>query len=241
MILVSPKGAGNVGGVARLMGNFGFNDLRIVDPRCNLQSVECKQMSMQAYSIIQEAKIFQTLVEAQADLHQSVALSAKESEVERPRADIVQFAARYGEHFRPDEKVGFVFGREETGLRLEELAKCNWQVDIPTTNRMPSMNLASAVAVALSMLHYHQMREVKEEKSKAEVTWPTKSKEEIFFARLFQLLERLKFLNPQNPQHLLEDMRAIYHRARMDDRDLRILFGLLASFEETLEGKNKGL
>lgn len=232
LILVSPKGAANVGGVARLMGNFGLDTLRLVKPRCDLASVECKQMSMHGYSFIQKAKIFPTLAEAQQDMHFSIAFSARKTVADRPTFHVFECFQQLIQRCSEKDRMAFVFGREETGLRLHELSSCDWQVFIPTETENASLNLTSAVAVVLSIFFY-QTRFCAKTKS-ASIERPQKIQEELFFQKLFSLLERIKFQNPQNPEHLRDDLKAMYQRAEIRDRDLRILFGILSHIEKVL-------
>lgn len=232
VILVSPKGERNVGGVARLMGNFGFSDLRIVDPRCDLKDLEVKKMAMTSYDIIQNAKIYKNFEEAQADRTYSIALSGRDSDDHRPRFDLFQFGSQAAERLNPDDRVAVVFGREEWGLRLDELDRCNVVLEIPTTAEKTSMNLTSAVAVALSFF-FNRFREDRPA-LRGEFLHPVKTDEDLFFSRVWKILDRVKFINPQNPSLHLPDLRAMYNRADLSERDLRILFGILSGVESQI-------
>jgi TrmH family RNA methyltransferase len=249
LILISPKGASNVGGVARAMGNFGLSDLRIVKPRCNIRGLATKRMSMTAYPLIEKARIFSTFEEAQKDLTYSIALSGRlkdrEIPVGRPQDNLFHFAETFHSQFSRKDKIGLVFGREESGLRLAEINRCDQQIYIPTSEEMPSINLTSAVAITLGAFYFHSPKKAISKttlllkKNDSRLLRPEKGEEEIFFSRIHELLARVKFLNPQNPDHLLEDVRDMYHRARMSKRDLRILFGILRSIETTLDSYSK--
>src|SRR5947208_2244629 len=105
IILVSPRGERNVGGVARLMGNFELQDLRLVSPRCEWKSLEAKKMSMQSFSILQEARVFETLTEAQADLEYSIALSGRREDEHRPRLNLFQYMQRFPELVNANTKM----------------------------------------------------------------------------------------------------------------------------------------
>lgn len=231
VILVSPIGEINVGGVARAMGNFGFRDFRIVAPRFDLKSLDCKRMSMSSYDIMESAKIFSTLEEAQADRTLSVAFSGRVAEDDRPRASLFSFVKDLPHVLHPQDRPALVFGREEWGLKLEELDQCDHVLEIPTTEARTSINLASAVSIVLSYLFYVEAGEI-QKKSGREFVRPPKTHEEVFFKRIQCLVEQTTFTNPQNPLQNLEDLRAIYHRAQPSERDLRILFGILSGVEE---------
>ena len=232
LVLVSPKGAANVGGIARAMGNFGFYDLRIVEPRCDLKSLECKQMAMRSYDLIERATIFESLEAARADLEFCVAFCGRRPDDYRAHTPLPEFLSRVEPRLESYRNLGLVFGREEWGLRLEEIDACDWRVEIETTEDMPSLNLTSATAVVLSRLFESFGRKMPrlslvEEK-------PLKHQEDLFFERLLQLMDAVEFTNPQNPNSHMSDLRAMFHRADLSDRDLRILFGILSGIERKL-------
>ncbi len=236
IVLVSPKGALNVGGIARLMTNFGLKDLRLVDPRCDLRSVDCKQMAMHGFDLVQNAKIFPSFEEAVADKKVVIALSGRDVTDPRPQSDLYEIQDKVFPTIQPDESIALVFGREEIGLKLEELCHCHWQIQIPTFPDWTSINLTSAVAMTLSWFFQTQRAQGQSPKSIESVVRerPTHAQKAKFFDRLFDFLNRTKFLNPENPMHLRDDVWGIMHRADLDERELRILFGILVAFDQAL-------
>jgi TrmH family RNA methyltransferase len=233
IILVSPKGERNLGGVARVMGNFGFEDLRIVAPRCEVRGLECKKMAMTSFDIIEKAQIFDTFAEAQADRTYTIALSGRRAEDDRPRVDLFKFIEDVPSLLHVDDRVALVFGREEWGLRLEELDRCNAVVEIPTRGERKSINLTSAAAITLS-LFFNRCSAIENPASRREFIRPDKPNVDLFFERIYKILDRVKFINPQNPSHHLEDLRAMFNRSDLSERDLRILFGILSGVESQL-------
>lgn len=230
VILMEPKGARNIGGIARLMMNFGYDDLRIVNPRCEINSQEGRQMAMRAKPILLSAKVFSSLDEAQADVNYSIALSDSQVHRQRPHADLWRFCQNLGDYIEPtQDKVAFVFGREESGLGLDEITRCQLTLHIPTHNEFTSLNLTSAAAVVLSA--YYDKTKVQEYSVKRRQikSRPPKANETEFFKALEQLLDRVQFINPQNPQHIIQEIKAIYHRADPNAKELRILFGMLSN------------
>ena len=61
MILVEPKGALNVGSIARLCANFEVNELRIVSPKCDIFSLETKKMALKGQKFLHKCEIFNNL------------------------------------------------------------------------------------------------------------------------------------------------------------------------------------
>ena len=62
VVLVNPKTDGNVGAVARIMGNFGFKELWLVDP-CEITD-EARKRAKHANHILDEARVVDSLDEA---------------------------------------------------------------------------------------------------------------------------------------------------------------------------------
>ena len=58
IILVEPSGEINLGSVARLCKNFGIQELRLVNPRCDVKSVETRKMALKGIDLIKDKIIF---------------------------------------------------------------------------------------------------------------------------------------------------------------------------------------
>ena len=67
VVLVEPKGAGNIGSVARVMKNFGFGELRLVQPRASHLGAEARNMAVSAIDLLERAKVYENLALALAD------------------------------------------------------------------------------------------------------------------------------------------------------------------------------
>ncbi|RLF62628.1 MAG: RNA methyltransferase, partial [Thermoplasmata archaeon] len=152
VVLVEPKYSGNVGAVARVMMNFDFSNLYLVNP-CELDK-DCFSRAMHASSIIENAKIFDSFEKAIKDLDFLVATSsvATDSEKKHLRKAILveDFSKKILE---VDGRIGLIFGREDFGLYNSEIEKCDLLVKIPTSEKYPSLNLSHAVCITLYNLY----------------------------------------------------------------------------------------
>eukprot|EP01031_Cornospumella_fuschlensis_P033513 gene33513-40547_t len=150
IILVNPYLDQNVGSVARTMLNFGFTELRVVDPRCDIQSSSARALASGAEDILLNAKVYSTLKESIQDLSRVMATS------DRPRhmTQLIYSPRKAAEvAVSSVEKVGIVFGRERTGLNNEELALADSVVTVPTNSHFTSLNLAQAVNIMCYEVH----------------------------------------------------------------------------------------
>ena len=155
-VLCRPQGAMNVGGVARVMNNFGVTDLRIVTPEpsalappydaadgatdraehpASVRAVaplreEAHTFAVHADWLLRDALRCETAAEALADVTFVAATTA------RPRENLPIMEAREAATVLRDAagrgKIAVVFGNEATGLTNEELALANVGVMIAT-------------------------------------------------------------------------------------------------------------
>lgn len=131
------------------MANFGFNDLRIVNPF--MPSWEDAHAAIKAENIINNARLFSSLEEAVKDRNLVFALTCLDKRRAKIK-DIVPLPQingylnnNYGTFKNIDAAI--VFGQEKRGLTNEEISLSNAVINIPTAKEQPSMNLAQAVTV----------------------------------------------------------------------------------------------
>ena len=149
VVLVEPLYSGNVGSVARAMKNFGFNELVLVNP-CELDR-SARLMSVHAYDIIENAKIEFSFTDALKGSSMVAGMTGIPGKTENEHMRIPAFSPRELKEKLSGKSgtTSLVFGREDDGLRNEELQMCDIIVNIPTSPEYPSMNLSHAVAVVL--------------------------------------------------------------------------------------------
>ncbi len=142
IILVRPRDPNNIGACARAMANFGFNELRIVDPYAPVWQEAVSAVG--AHDILKQAQLCSTLDEALADTQFSLATTALRNRVIEQSIlflpDMKDFLQKY-----PSRRTAIVFGNEKSGLSGPDIARCNGALNIPTTTHQPSINLAQAV------------------------------------------------------------------------------------------------
>ena len=132
----------NIGACARAMKNFGLSELRIVSPRDGWPNPKADSMSVGAIDIIQNAKIYDNIESAIADIEYLYATTAIPRDMNKPHIMTNDLA----ENYPAEQKVGIMFGRENCGLNNEEITHANMILSIPTSE-FSSMNIAHAVAV----------------------------------------------------------------------------------------------
>lgn len=151
IIFVEPESEDNVGALARVMYNFGFKDLIIVNPKVDIYSEKVKIVAREkGWEIIKNAKVYNNLEEV-VDLfditYGTTGVHAKvANEVLRNPLTPRELAERIWKY---DGNIGIFFGRESTGFSNKELDLFDSQITIPASEEYPIMNITHAAAIIL--------------------------------------------------------------------------------------------
>ncbi|MDR0645851.1 MAG: TrmJ/YjtD family RNA methyltransferase [Elusimicrobiota bacterium] len=142
IILVKPRNPQNIGAVARAMGNFGLEDLRIVCPFAPVWEEAASAVG--AEYIIKTAKIYDNLQAALHDANFILAATAlKSRKINRKIISLPQIENCLIKN--ANSNIAIIFGPEKTGLTTGEISLANAVLNIPTASKVPSINLAQAV------------------------------------------------------------------------------------------------
>jgi tRNA/rRNA methyltransferase len=145
-VLVQPARPENVGAAARAIKTMGFSELRLVNPAYE-DADRALRVAHGSREILERAGIFSSLEEAVADADFVIGTTAKRRMVKHdyvPSTALVEELRRKGDTVY---RVAVVFGREESGLSNEELARCTVVSRIPMRRLYPSLNLGQAVMI----------------------------------------------------------------------------------------------
>lgn len=222
MVLVEPREAGNVGAAARAMKNFGFEDLWIVGEHPPLLPV-AGWWASGADDMLERAQFAPTLQEAIADANLVVATTSARGRTTPVDLTPPQLAAQVSA-LEDDQRVALVFGREDSGLTREELTFCQRTAIIPTNERFPTMNLAQSVAVFSYELSSLERTPEGRQLAPAVLI-------ERLHERFESLLLEVGFLHANNPARIYEEIRALFGRAQLDEREATIWLGIVKQIE----------
>ncbi len=128
------------------MANFGFSDLRVVNP----YEVAFREAvsAVGGAPVLQSARVFPTVAEAVADCSYVLGTTAlRNRELQHPVLGLEAAAATVSA--QSATLTALLFGSEKFGLSNDDISHCHALVRIPTTPDTPSMNLGQSVAVCL--------------------------------------------------------------------------------------------
>lgn len=225
-ILCEPSHPGNIGAAARAMKTMGFSQLVLVDPPEGHPDPAARARASGALDVLEAAVVRSSLAEAVADCGLVIGASARHrrlgiAELEpRECAQQLLAAAASG-------PVALVFGTERSGLSNAQLDLCHALVSIPANPEYTSLNLAAAVQLLAWELREAQGTTL--DTPPAESPPATIEDMEIFYEHLQRVLDASGFLDPGNPRQLMRRLRRLFNRTRLDQNELNILRGILAS------------
>jgi len=146
IVLVEPLYEGNVGFAARVMKNFGFTRLVLVNP-CELGDDAIMRAS-HARDVLDGARRM-TVAEVYREFDFVVATTGEVSKSVCPPMRMPYYSPAEVREIVADidGTVAILFGRENWGLANEELKRANLICTIPTSDVYPILNLSHAVGI----------------------------------------------------------------------------------------------
>jgi tRNA/rRNA methyltransferase len=225
IVLVRPRGSGNIGSIARAMKNMGLTELAIVG-KARTRSFWARAMAVHGRDILGKAKCYDSIREAVADCILVVGttcrsgLYRRHSQQPREAAAEIVAAARTG-------KVALIFGPEDHGLSNKDLEHCQLLMTVPADPDYPSLNVAQAAVICLYELYLAALAPV----PNSPIQRAPAEDIERLFDRMRAVLLKIGFLDAENPEHMLLAFRRILGRAGLEDKDVRIFTGLFRQID----------
>ena len=224
IVLVEPMYQGNVGSVARVMKNFGYTDLVLVNP-CELEG-QARAMASHARDVLEGARIVSTLNEAVkgADLligTTGVGSLKTGEHIRLPLYTAREIKERIKEY---SGTVAILFGREDNGFRNDELKSFDMLITVPTSEIYPIMNLSHAVAVVL-----YELSELEGGSNPLADGFDL----QLLYGHLQEFLEKIDY-PPHKKDKTFLMLRRIFGRAGLPPREVQTLRGILKKTERKM-------
>jgi len=223
IVLVEPLEAGNVGAAARAMKNFGFTDLWIVGGKTERTDNVSAWWAVGAIDVVENATRVNTLEEALADCHLTVATTAVRGRQVYDSLEPADVARLAQEQLGDAHRIGIVFGREKWGLTGREVMLCQRTASIATWPEFPTMNLAQSVAIFC----YELGKGLRPRPDPPEM--PPHQLINTFYRQTRELLGQIEFFGNRNPDHLCAELQALSGRAALTTREASLLLSLVRS------------
>ena len=233
IVLSRTSHPGNIGAAARAMKTMGLTRLYLVQPK-QFPHPDAAALASGAEDLLDAAVLCESLDEALAGTVIAVAATARNRDLSH-RVVACREACRELVEVGTQAPVAVVFGTERTGLTVAEVNKCGLIATIPTSGEYASLNLAQAVQVfayELMMASDASDRVTLPTAAGSAVNMATHDEVEYFYEHLERVMYETRFLDPDQPGRMMQRLRRLFARARLEKEEVNILRGMLSAMQD---------
>ena len=227
IVMVGTQHPGNIGSAARAIKTMGLSRLVLVAPE-RYPDREADALAAGAKDVLLDAVVLDEPAAAVADCRLVLGCTARDRRIAMPQWSPREAAAEANRVAAQGGEVAFLFGRERTGLENDELQLCHAAVYIPSNPDYGSLNLAMAVQVLAYELRLALLSGATPASSLRDEPLADHAQLEGFFAQLADLLDAIDFHKGRTPEAAMHKFRRLFMRADLDEREVRLLRGMLS-------------
>jgi tRNA/rRNA methyltransferase len=220
IVLHRTKHPENIGAAARAICNMGIGQLVVVDPQnCDLTKI-CRMATHAASDVVEQMAVYGTLDEALADFNFVVGTTARLG----GQRKVVSSPSKLGSKLysiSQDNQIAILFGPEDRGLSNIDIRFCDLLVNIPTAE-FSSLNLAQAVMIMCYELFSFSRGRPGEFAPRLAKQYEL----EAMYDQLKDALIRISFINPDNPDYFMNNLRHFCSRMQLRAKEVQIVRGI---------------
>jgi tRNA/rRNA methyltransferase len=220
IVLVEPQIPENIGSVARSMYNMGITHLVLVKPKIQDPSRMRITATGPSVSVIEKMEVYDELPAALGPFQYVIGTTARIGN-QRPALTDPNRLAQDLITISQENKVAVLFGPEDKGLSNNQLRYCHTIATIPTA-KFSSLNLAQAVMI----ICYEVFLAGKDTIIGPLPRLANKFELEGMYKHLKEVLTTIGFLNPQNPEHWMLNIRRLCSRLPLRAKEVRTIRGI---------------
>ena len=224
-ILHKPQLSENIGACARAIKNFNFKKLVLINPKPIFPNDKILATSVGAKDIIKQSKNYDNLEDAISKIDVVIATSARFRNKNIKHINLEDL-----KKINFKKRVGFLFGSEASGLSNDEISYANYTLQIPTNPDFKSLNLShSLIIIAQYVASLIKLKNIPFKKSK-KIKSASKKEIQSMFGLCIKNLDEINFFRPKEKRpKMLENLRNIFYKMDLSDKETRILSGVFAS------------
>ena len=227
-ILHKPQLSENIGACARAIKNFNFNKLSIINPKPLFPNDKIVATSVGAKEIIKNCKVYENLESSIKKIDYLVATSARFRNKNIQHINLNDLSK-----LDFNKRIGFLFGSEASGLSNREIIYANCTMQIPTNPNFKSLNLSHSVIIVAQVVS--SLIKLKKSNYKKSQKVKSASKKDIqAMANLcIKQLEDRNFFKPSEKKPImLENLRNIFYKMELSEKETRILSSVFANLSK---------
>ena len=227
-VLNKPQLSENIGACARAIKNFNFKKLIIVNPKPIFPNDKILATSVGAKEIIKNTKVYGDLESVVKKFDYLIATTSR-------------FRNKNLKHIRLNDlnkidfnkKIGFMFGSEASGLSNYEISYANYTMQIPANTNFKSLNLSHSLIIVAQTVFNLINLDIKKYSKSQKISLATKKQVQSMLNLCIKNLEELNFFKPKEKKPImLENLRNIFYRMELSEKETRILSSVFANLSK---------
>ena len=223
-ILHNPQLSENIGACARAIKNFSFNKLLLINPKPVFPNDKILATSVGAKDIIKKTEVFKNIEDSIKKLDILVATSARFR-----NKNIRHISISDLNKIDFSKRIGFLFGSEASGLSNNEISYADYTLEIPSNKNFRSLNLShSLIIIAQIVSGLILNKKNKFEKSKKIKNASKNDVNNMLNLCIKNLEDRHFFHPPEKKPIMLENLRSIFYKLNLSQKETRILSSVFA-------------
>jgi tRNA/rRNA methyltransferase len=220
-----------MGAAARAMSNFGFLNMRVVNPYD--VAFRDARSAVGASAVMKGAEEFPGLAEAVGDCSLVVGTTTLRNRERHQPLYRLEEGGRRIRKALSSGRVALLFGSEKVGLSNDDLSHCHWLMHIPTREGHPSMNLGQAVAVCM----YELIRGGRIKPSAAKSGASSAGELERLTKILLETLRECGYLGKNPSDATTAKIRRLMRRLKLEGADAELLLGMFRQIQWKVRSK----
>jgi tRNA/rRNA methyltransferase len=227
-ILHQPQLSENIGACARAIKNFNFKKLVIINPKPIFPNDKIIATSVGAKDIINQSKIHTSLESAIKKVDYVIATTSRSR-----NKNIKHIKLNDLSKIDFSKKIAFLFGPEASGLSNNEVSYANYTIQIPTNPEFKSLNLShSVIIIAQVVSGLIKLKDFNYPKSK-KISLANKKDIQAVVNLCVKKLDEKNFFKPlEKKPIMLENLRSIFYKMELSEKEIRILSSVFASLSK---------
>jgi len=230
-ILHKPQLSENIGACARAIKNFNFDKLILVDPKPSFPNDKIIATSVGAKDIIKKSKVYDSLEPALEKIDYLIATTSRFR-----NKNIKHIQVKDLKKINYKKKIAFIFGSEASGLSNNEISYANYTMQVPTNSNFKSLNLSHSLIIVAQAVFNLINLDLKSYSKSQKITLASKKQVQAMLNLCIKNLEHRNFFKPKEKRAImLENLRSIFYKMELSEKETRILSSVFASLSKKVD------
>ena len=229
ILLVETQLPENLGSTARGMLNFGFEKLRVVNPKFAMSNEKIIPVSAGADIVINKSKVFNSFSNAIKDFNYVIGMTNRVRAIKKKEITFQKMTELMTNH---NNLIGLVFGPEKSGLNNDHISLCDFVLKIDTNPNFSSLNLSHAVAVICKKI-FDNFKKNKAKHNLSDVEIAKKNDLILFYKVLEKSLDDSNFFKVKERKKVIfQKIKNIFSKIELTTKEVKTLISIIKNISK---------